>query len=215
MKTLAAINHLNNGARLAIATGVAILVAVLNSGAEQVSVHWMSVWLAFSLTHLFFSWFTIVTCGAGKVKEVAKQQDSGRTILSLFVLLTTGTSLIGILLLYVSVGEKSGASLWPHILMTLSSVATAWSMVHTSFVFKYAHMYYRDGGLDFPGSDIQLDYMDFVYFSFVIGTTFQVSDVSITSKQMRRIAWIHGLLSFAFNTVIVALNINIISSLIS
>ena len=71
------------------------------------------------------------------------------------------------------------------------------------------------GGLDFPGGEKNPDFLDFVYFSFVLGMTFQVSDVEISDKQMRRLAWVHGLISFAFNTAIVALSINVISGLVS
>jgi uncharacterized membrane protein len=90
---------------------------------------------------------------------------------------------------------------------------------------RYAHFYYCDmdgndegkvlkpGGLEFPGDD-EPDYLDFAYFSFVIGMTFQVSDVQITSKRIRRLSLMHAILSFAFNTIIVALSINIISGLI-
>ncbi|KUJ56247.1 MULTISPECIES: DUF1345 domain-containing protein [Chryseobacterium] len=214
MKAIYLINRLNNGVRLTIAAIVAIVVAILNTGSEKKGVEWMSIWLAFSVTHLFFSWFTIATCDVDSIKKLAKEQDSGRTTISLFILITTCVSLMGILLLYISAGEKSGSALFVHILMTIASIGTAWALVHTTFVFKYAHLYYKDKGLDFPGDDGDPDYMDFVYFSFVIGTTFQVSDVSITSKEMRRIALVHGLLSFIFNTVIVALTINILSSLL-
>lgn len=71
----------------------------------------------------------------------------------------------------------------------------------------------KPGGLEFP-NEKKPDYLDFTYFAFVIGMTFQVSDVDITSKRIRRLAWMHGVLSFAFNTIIVALTINIISGLV-
>lgn len=207
------INRTNNIVRLSIALVNAILVVLVLTSLHKPAVHWMSAWLAFSLTHLFFSWTTILSCSPAQIKEVAKKQDSGRTILSLFVLLAACISLIAILLLYVSAGEKSGGALLTHVLLTLGSVGAAWTIVHTTFSFKYAHLYYSYGGLDFPGEK-NPDYMDFIYFSFVIGTTFQVSDVSISNKRIRRTAWIHGLISFAFNTTILALSINIISSLI-
>jgi uncharacterized membrane protein len=98
-------------------------------------------------------------------------------------------------------------------------------LVHTLFVFRYAHLYYQSRpkgkaqdkyleGLEFPEED-EPDYLDFSYFSFVIGMTFQVSDVTISSKQIRRLALLHGLISFAFNTVIVALSINVISGMMT
>jgi uncharacterized membrane protein len=94
-------------------------------------------------------------------------------------------------------------------------------MLHIIFTFRYAHMYYHSnlnnetglcGGLEIPNEKYP-DYLDFAYFSFVIGMTFQVSDINITSKSMRRLALLHGMLSFLFNTVIVALSINVILDL--
>jgi uncharacterized membrane protein len=94
-------------------------------------------------------------------------------------------------------------------------------MTHTTFAFRYAHEYYEaapgsskvDGGLEFPGED-QPDYLDFMYFSLVLGMTFQVSDVQITSRKLRRLATVHGLLSFLFNTIILALTVNIAAGLL-
>jgi len=213
MRFIAWINRTNNVVRLCVAAINGLIVALILGTHRQATVHLMSAWLAFSFTYLFFSWVTILSCTPPQIKEVAKKQDSGRTVLFLFVLLAACISLVAILLLYASGGEKTGLALLTHIMLTLGSVGAAWTMVHTTFCFKYAHIYYSDGGLDFPGEK-NPDYMDFIYFSFVIGTTFQVSDVAINNKRIRRIAWAHGLLSFAFNTIVLALSINIISSLI-
>ncbi len=93
-------------------------------------------------------------------------------------------------------------------------------MVHTMFTFHYAHIYYDDdennaahhaGGLEFPKE--KPDYLDFAYFSFVIGMTFQVSDVEISARLIRRVALLHGLLAFLLNTFVVALTINLIAGL--
>jgi uncharacterized membrane protein len=105
----------------------------------------------------------------------------------------------------------------------MTAVVVSWWLVHTVFTMRYAHLFYTvtdghrtpTGGLEFPGDDKEPDYLDFVYFSFVIGMTFQVSDVEISSKQIRRLAWAHGLIAFAFNTAIEALSINVISGLVS
>jgi uncharacterized membrane protein len=97
----------------------------------------------------------------------------------------------------------------------------SWIMVHSIYTFHYAHMYYNDHkiipgqdayGLEFPG-DAKPDYIDFAYFSFVIGCTFQVSDVEISSPRIRRVVLLHGLLSFALNTFVIALTINLIAGL--
>ena len=95
----------------------------------------------------------------------------------------------------------------------------SWAAVHTTFALHYAHDYYRGakpGGLQFPGGDKRdpADYWDFVYFSFVIGMTAQVSDVGITDKTIRRTVTVHGIVSFVFNTALVALMVNIAASAI-
>ena len=88
------------------------------------------------------------------------------------------------------------------------------------FTFRYAHEWYdldeqrkAKGGLQFPADDLP-DYFDFLYFSVVVGMTFQVSDVQVTSRRLRRLVLLHGLLSFLFNTVIVALTVNIAAGLL-
>ncbi len=98
------------------------------------------------------------------------------------------------------------------------TVIFSWALVHTVYGLRYAHAFYGDsdepgvnrhaGGLIFPG-DRPPDYFDFAYFSFVVGMTCQVSDVQITSRRMRRITLFHSVLSFGFNTIILALLINI------
>ena len=97
----------------------------------------------------------------------------------------------------------------------------SWLMTQVTFGLRYAHEYYAtspghtevDGGLQFPGEG-KPDYLDFLYFSLVLGMTFQVSDVQITSRKLRRLATVQGILSFMFNTVIVALTVNIAASLL-
>jgi uncharacterized membrane protein len=101
------------------------------------------------------------------------------------------------------------------------TLLASWLMMQASFALRYAHEYYSrspgrpdiDGGLSFPSED-HPDYMDFMYFALVLGMTFQVSDVQITSRKLRRLAALHGLLSFLFNTIIVALTVNLAAGLL-
>jgi len=103
----------------------------------------------------------------------------------------------------------------------IAAIFLGWFLIHTMFVFRYAHLYYFDSdddgsaqrGLIFPGSTAPNDY-DFAYFSFVIGMTFQVSDVQISDPGVRRVVLLHALVSFAYNTTIFALVINLLSGLI-
>src|SRR2546421_155190 len=109
-----------------------------------------------------------------------------------------------------------------HALWTasLATVVLSWLLMHAVFGLRYAHRFYDDsatsaqkhaGGLKFPEDELP-DYRDFAYFSFVIGMTCQVSDVNVTSREMRRLVLLHGIFSFGFNTVIFALTINTVSS---
>ena len=122
---------------------------------------------------------------------------------------------------YSSVKDLAPQGRWMHVLLLGTTVLASWLVTHTLFAFRYAHEYYADdaggpdvdGGLEFPGG-ARPDYWDFVYFSAVLGMTFQVSDVQITSRKLRRLATVHGFLSFGFNTVILALAVNIGANLI-
>jgi uncharacterized membrane protein len=123
------------------------------------------------------------------------------------------------------IGEFSGTKALPanrrglHVALVALTLFVSWLMTHVSFGLRYAHEYYTtspgrsevDGGLQFP-SEPTPDYLDFLYFSLVLGMTFQVSDVQITSRKFRRLAAVHGLLSFLFNAVIIALTVNIAAS---
>ena len=108
-----------------------------------------------------------------------------------------------------------------HVILVAITLFVSWLMTHTSFAFRYAHEFYETDpsgtditrGLEFPGEK-RPDYLDFMYFSLVLGMTFQVSDVQITARKFRRLAAVHGLLSFLFNTIILALTVNIAAGLL-
>ncbi len=108
-----------------------------------------------------------------------------------------------------------------HVALVAFTLFASWLMTHVVFALRYAHEYYEiapgrteiDRGLEFPGCE-DPDYWDFVYFSIILGMTFQVSDVQITSRTLRRLATAHGLLGFLFNTVIIALTVNIAAGLL-
>jgi uncharacterized membrane protein len=146
------------------------------------------------------------------IRRMAALQDDGRFLIPLLTALGAFASLAAI------VFELGQANHRPTELMfSVLTVALSWAAVHTGFALHYAHEFYRGskpGGLQFPSGDKDehADYWDFVYFSFVIGMTAQVSDVGITDKAIRRIATVHGIISFVFNTALLALMVNIAAS---
>ncbi len=142
-------------------------------------------------------------------KRAAIHDEGGVTILLLTVVASVA-SLVAIVAELGSVtGQQSRELYFAHALVT---IVLSWTFIHVIFAIHYAHKYYGDGGksggLEFPDDD-RPDYWDFVYFSFVIGMTFQVSDVQVTSKPLRHVVVLHGIVSFVFNVAILALVVNL------
>jgi uncharacterized membrane protein len=149
------------------------------------------------------------------IKRNAAMQDDGRFLILMLTALGAFASIAAI------VFELGAAHRGPgELTLATATIALSWAAVHTAFALHYAHDYYRGakpGGLQFPSGEQKdhADYWDFVYFSFVIGMTAQVSDVGITDKVIRRTATAHGIVSFVYNTALVALMVNIAASAIS
>jgi uncharacterized membrane protein len=210
------LNHIRSVYRLFICVGVALLcTAVLLPIRMELLTRVMVGWDIYSLTVLILIGISFETMRSDQIRILARRQDSSRGVVFLIVTVACLTSLAAVLDL---LNHKKGWQLnhGMESFIYLFGVALSWVLMHTTFTLKYAHIYYGDhptdpnqvaGGLIIPG-DMRPDYMDFAYFSFVIGMTFQVSDINITSGRIRMIALAHGLLSFLFNTVIVALTIN-------
>ena len=170
-------------------------------------------WLGFAVMYNLLCWAVITTAHVELIRRKADEEDGSKIFVFIMVLLSTFASLFAVLMLVIS---DNNIQEWILVSVAISTMIVSWFLVHTIFVFHYAHLYYKEGregdGLDFPG-DEDPDYLDFAYFSFVLGCTFQVSDVQITEKNIRRLAFGHGLLAFALNTFVVALTINIIAGL--
>ena len=176
-------------------------------------------WIAFSGALLLLAWAVIASGDPGAVRRSAVLQDAGRSLIFVLVLLASCGSLwIVWALLGLSKGQ-SGAAYALTMGLSPLAVVFSWCLVHTLFTLRYAHIFYgageihgtHHGGLEFPGDHLP-DYMDFAYYSFVVGMTAQVSDVQVTSRRLRRLTLLHGLISFAFNTIILALTINALAT---
>jgi uncharacterized membrane protein len=173
-------------------------------------------WDAFSFSMVAISWFTFSSTSSGQLKTLAKAQDESLPVVFVIVLISICFSLLGTLVLLIT-KDVSLVSRGLHTTVTLLGVGFSWALLHTIFTVRYAHLYYdadkdsnfHKGGLEFPKEE-NPDYIDFAYFSFIIGMTFQVSDVNVSSRKIRRLVLLHGLISFMFNTLIVALAITTI-----
>jgi uncharacterized membrane protein len=171
-------------------------------------------WDIFIASYLALVYTMMFRCGLAHIKRNAVQQDDGRFLILLVTALGAFASIAAIVF---ELGATQHSA--PELALATVTIALSWAAVHTTFALHYAHEFYRGakpGGLQFPSGDTHenADYWDFVYFSFVIGMTAQVSDVGITDKTIRRTATVHGIISFVFNTALVALMVNIAASAI-
>ena|ERR1035438_764495 len=200
---------------LFIAVGVYLIVPVKHL--DELT-HGLIAWDGFSLALIILNWVTFSITDSEQIRKQSKAQDSSRTIIFIMVIISNLAGFFGVLLLLVT-KEKFKYTQSLHLVTAIGGMVLSWFLIHTIFTLRYAHIYYGDddekpgtlaGGLDFPGDDSP-NYFDFAYFSFVLGMTFQVSDIQITSKRLRQLAMLHGLLSFGYNTVMIALTINLIA----
>ncbi|HVV81246.1 MAG TPA: DUF1345 domain-containing protein [Pseudolabrys sp.] len=155
----------------------------------------------------------------GHLRQRAAEEDEGAMIL---LLLTFAAAVASLVAIVIEVGGSQGSDSFPagcHVALAMGTIVLSWFFVHTEFALHYAHEFYGEGrdrelgGLKFPGRK-EPDYWDFLYFSLVIAMTSQVSDVAITSRALRGVATMHGVLSFFFNLGILALTVNMLSNLI-
>ncbi len=178
-------------------------------------------WSLAVLVFLLLTWLAVGVASAERLRARARVQDPSLWVIQTLIVLAAVASLAAVIALLKRSEGETELMLATRILLAGGVVVLSWTLIHTVFAVHYAHAFYGDGplpgpddagGLLFPGDDKTPDFSDFFYFSLVLGMTCQVSDVQITGKHMRRLASVHGALSFFFNTVILALTINFLVS---
>jgi len=170
---------------------------------------------------------TMMAGSPDKLRHRAQIEDSSQWAILGLMVAATLASLLSIGFVLHDAKQQSGWLAIEHVVLAGGTILLSWFFAHLLFAIHYAHAYYGDdpddedssdgvgvaGGLAFPGEE-NPDYWDFLYFSFVVGMTCQVSDVQVASLELRRLTLIHGVLSFFFNTVILALAINLLAGLL-
>ncbi len=164
--------------------------------------------------YLLHVWKLMRSADHSQMQQQAKKQDESKWVIMLIVLLAITMSLVAILV-HLSQLPSGHYEKLGHVALALLTIISAWLFMHTVFALHYAHDFYmalsrneENGGLDFPGTE-HPTYPDFLYFSYIIGTSAQTADVSITNKHMRLLNLFHAVLSFGFNTTILAICINV------
>jgi uncharacterized membrane protein len=180
----------------------------------EVTARLLIAWDIALALYLLAAYHLIMRADLGDIRERAAQQDEGQVAI---LVLTVVAALAILAAIIIELGTRAGRA--PNqVALAVVTIALSWAFIHTIFALHYAHEYHDErragaGGLDFPGDD-EPDYWDFVYFSFVVGMTSQVSDVAVTSKAIRQTVIAHGVVSFVFNTTLLALTVNIAASVI-
>lgn len=208
--------------RLLIAAIVTVITYFIlaNSGMHYLYIS-LILWIVFAFHFMILSWLIIFFRTPNQIRLRANKDDGSTFFVFLMIFIACFVSLFIILLLMLN-KEIDFYSDYTLLVSAVIAMMLSWSMMHTIYIFHYAHEYYgtqkrpkknTEGGLNFP-EDKNLDYLDFAYFTLCIGTTFQVSDVEITSKQIRRVTLLHSLLSFFMNTIVIALTINLLAGFV-
>jgi uncharacterized membrane protein len=207
--------HMPAALRMVVGAAVGVVAWALSPNHYHLLGRLIIGWDAFGITTLALIWAAIYTADTAHIRAVAASEDLSRLLSFVFVLVAAGASLLAVVVLLSTSHGLPPATLVRHIGLSVVAVGSSWLLVHTVFTLRYAHTYYDAkpdgsdvGGLDFPGGDKEPDYLDIAYFAFVVGMTAQTADVSISGRAQRRLALLHGLISFSFNTALVALVIS-------
>jgi len=175
-------------------------------------------WTVGVVVYLVLAWWLCIRFDAQRTRERAQAQDEPSVVIFLLLLVATLACVMAIALMMQDVKDAPRQQRIFQIALFMVALGTTWLFIQAMFAFHYAHRYYQEekniqttgAGLRFPGQRAP-DYFDFLYFSHVVGMTSQVSDIQVTSREMRQITLVHSLLSFAFNIVILALSINVVA----
>ncbi|MEZ5762939.1 MAG: DUF1345 domain-containing protein [Xanthobacteraceae bacterium] len=195
--------------RLAVAIVLGVAAFLLLPGNIRTVSRALIAWDIAVSVYLVAACLTIARTDVATIRRHATEFDDGRFAV---LVLTAAAALASLGAIIAEIGG-AGRDAW-QIALVVATITLSWTLIHTTFALHYAHDYYRTskpGGLVFPDED-RPDYWDFVYFSFVIGMTAQVSDVGISDRIIRRTATAHGVVSFVFNTTLLALTVNLAAS---
>jgi uncharacterized membrane protein len=206
---------------LSLTAGAAIAWVVTDG--HSVALRLIVGWDAAMAIYLVLLAFMMGGATPHEMRERAEAIDAGRWLMLGLTAVAAAASLGVIATGLPNLHDMPRERLLLHVGLAGATIVASWMFLHTMFAIHYAHGYYfhprqgdlarPPGGLSFP-DEKRPDYWDFIYFSFVVGMTCQVSDVVVQSKTMRRLVLAHGVLAFFFNTVVLALMVNITASLL-
>lgn len=201
---------------LALVVGLAVHGLLPASLIGRETTRLLLAWNAGTLLYLLLAAVMIVRATPRAMHSRAVREYEGRFVVLGGVILATLACLAAIFLELAAPEAAEHSQRVLQLGLVALTLVTSWAFIHLMFALHYAHDYYRDratggdGGLRFPDEG-EPDYLDFVYFAAVIGTSGQTADVAFASRPMRRLGLVHCTLAYAFNTTLLALTINVAS----
>ncbi|MBI2734129.1 MAG: DUF1345 domain-containing protein [Aquabacterium sp.] len=221
LQTMPLLRQIHIRPRLFMAGSLGMVVALLLPlhWATREITRWIIGWNVGALVYLALAGWMMANSSRDQIQRRACEQDEGALAILTLVVIAALASL-GSIVAELSVAKDfTGAARMAHIALAGGTILSSWAFTQVMLALHYAHDFYaarldgQPGGLQFPDTP-DPDYLDFLYFAAVIGTSGQTADVSITSSGMRRVGLVHCVLAFLFNTSLVALTINVGSSLL-
>jgi uncharacterized membrane protein len=212
------VQHIQTRPRMFICAAIGTAVGVLAPGIEHAVTRSLLGWNVGVWLFLVMIGVMMLRADHDHLRRSAIAQAEGAAAVLALVVFAAVVSIVAIVI-ELSAAKGPGAHhALPHVLFALATVTGSWLLLPTLFSLNYASLYYRTtrgGGLKFPEPDetFKPDYADFLYFSFTIAVACQTADVTITNRPLRRLVLLQSVLSFVFNTTILAFTINIAASL--
>jgi uncharacterized membrane protein len=169
--------------------------------------------------YLALAWTMMLRSDLARLRRRANLEDEGAVIILALTIVAAIASVAAIVVELIDVSDLPMREVRLRLVLVVVTIVLSWTFIHTAFALHYAHEFYDEDlrlarpCLRFPGTE-EPDYMDFLYFAFVMGTTSQTADVDIASSRMRRLALTHGVISFFFNTTLLAVTVNIAAGLV-
>ncbi len=205
--------------RLMISALLGLAVFFLMPGNWRIETRGLVAWNIAAISYLALFFRLAFTAPVSKIRLRASLQDDGAILTLILSLLAAIMCFIAIAFQLVSMKGMGGPLRFMHLVLVGVTIPVAWAFIHSMFALHYAHEFYdaedsHGFGLQFPGTE-QPTYWDFIYFSFIIGTSGQTADVSVSCPSIRKLATVHCVFAFFFNITMLGLTINVASGLLS
>ena len=205
---------------VSIVVGIAVwLVLPLDDQINRI----LAGWNALGWLYIVLLLAMMMRAEVDGIKRQAAIEEESRSAALIIITLGAIAMFLAIVAQLSALGQEQGFDRAVTFALSFSTILVSWLLVQVVFAVYYAHEFHSErrqssrgtggGGLKFSGNAVP-DYFDFLYFSFVVGTTNQTSDTEVTSRAMRRVVMAHGLLSFFFNTMVIALTVNLTAQLV-